>query len=180
MKRKIEEYFLYFILYSMIGWFYEVFLEVVVYRWGFSNRGVLFGPYCIVYGFGALLLILLLTRLKKKKIKIKKVNITPILVFIGIVVITTLVELIASYIMEFTRGEWLWDYNKFNFNFEERIALNPIIRFGIGGIIFLYLLQPLFEKLTSSLSDKKLNIISVLVAIVFAIDLLYTFLFSKL
>lgn len=180
MKRKIEEYFLYFILYSMIGWFYEVFLEVVVYRWGFSNRGVLFGPYCIVYGFGALLLIFLLTRLKKKKIKIKKVNITPILVFIGIVVITTLVELIASYIMEFTKGEWLWDYTRFSFNFEGRIALNPSIRFGIGGMIFLYLLQPLFEKLTSSLSDKKLNIISVLVAIVFAIDLLYTFLFSKL
>ena len=180
MKRKIEEYFLYFILYSMIGWFYEVFLEVVVYRWGFSNRGVLFGPYCIVYGFGALLLIFLLTRLKKKKIKIKKLNITPILVFIGIVVITTLVELIASYIMEFTRGEWLWDYTRFSFNFEGRIALNPSIRFGIGGMIFLYLLQPLFEKLTSSLSDKKLNIISVLVAIVFAIDLLYTFLFSKL
>ena len=180
MKRKIEEYFLYFILYSMIGWFYEVFLEVVVYRWGFSNRGVLFGPYCVVYGFGALLLIFLLTRLKKKKIKIKKVNITPILVFIGIVVITTLVELIASYIMEFTRGERLWDYTRFNFNFEGRIALNPSIRFGIGGMIFLYLLQPLFEKLTSSLSDKKLNIIFVLVAIVFAIDLLYTFLFSKL
>ena len=180
MKRKIEEYFLYFILYSMIGWFYEVFLEVVVYRWGFSNRGVLFGPYCVVYGFGELLLILLLTRLKKKKIKIKKVNITPILVFIGIVVITTLVELIASYIMEFTRGEWLWDYTRFSFNFEGRIALNPSIRFGIGGMIFLYLLQPLFEKLTSNLSDKKLNIISVLVAIVFAIDLLYTFLFSKL
>ena len=180
MKRKIEEYFLYFILYSMIGWFYEVFLEVVVYRWGFSNRGVLFGPYCVVYGFGALLLILLINKIKKKKIKIKKVNITPILVFIGIVVITTLVELAASYIMEFTRGEWLWDYTRFNFNFEGRIALNPSIRFGIGGMIFLYLLQPLFEKLTSSLSDKKLNIISVLVAIVFAIDLLYTFLFSKL
>ena len=71
MKRKIEEYFLYFILYSMIGWFYEVFLEVVVYRWGFSNRGVLFGPYCIVYGFGALLLIFLLTRLKNKNKKSK-------------------------------------------------------------------------------------------------------------
>lgn len=180
MKRKIEEYFLYFILYSMIGWLYEVFLEVVIYRWGFSNRGVLLGPYCVVYGFGALLLIFLLTRLKKKKIKIKKVNITPILVFIGIVVITTLVELIASYIMEFTRGEWLWDYTRFSFNFEGRIALNPSIRFGIGGMIFLYLLQPLFEKLTSNLSDRKLNIIFVLVAIVFAIDLLYTFLFSKL
>ena len=44
MKRKAEEYFFYFMLYSVIGWIYEVFLEVVVYRWGFSNRGALFGP----------------------------------------------------------------------------------------------------------------------------------------
>ena len=36
---------IWFILYSFIGWFYEVFLEVVVYKWGFSDRGVLFGPY---------------------------------------------------------------------------------------------------------------------------------------
>lgn len=180
MKRKIEEYFLYFILYSIIGWCYEVFLEVVVYRWGFSNRGVMFGPYCIVYGFGALLLIFLLSKLKKKEVKIKKLNITPILVFISIVVITTLVELAASYIMEFTRGEWLWDYTRFSFNFEGRIALNPSVRFGIGGMIFLYLLQPLFEKLTSKLPDKKLNIIFITVAIIFSVDILYTFIFSKL
>ena len=47
--KKVQDYFLYFVFYSIIGWIYEVFLEVVVYRWGFSNRGALFGPYCIVY-----------------------------------------------------------------------------------------------------------------------------------
>lgn len=30
--KKLQEYFLYFMLYSIIGWIYEVFLEVVVYR----------------------------------------------------------------------------------------------------------------------------------------------------
>ena len=54
---KIQKAVIYFVLYSVIGWCYEVFLEVVVYRWGFSNRGVLLGPYCVVYGFGALILI---------------------------------------------------------------------------------------------------------------------------
>lgn len=49
-----QKYFLCFVFYSVFGWCYEVFLEVVVYRWGFSNRGVLFGPYCPVYGVGAL------------------------------------------------------------------------------------------------------------------------------
>lgn len=33
-----RKYILFFIMYSMFGWIYEVFLEVVVYKWGFSNR----------------------------------------------------------------------------------------------------------------------------------------------
>ena len=67
MKRKVQEYFFYFMLYSILGWIYEVFLEVVIYKWGFSNRGVLFGPYCVIYGVGALVLIILLGRQNKKR-----------------------------------------------------------------------------------------------------------------
>ncbi len=178
--KKLQEYFLYFMLYSIIGWIYEVFLEVVVYRWGFSNRGVLFGPYCVVYGFGAVILIFSLYRLKTKKIAIGKIPVTPVLVFIGIVLITTVIELIASYIMEFTRGEWLWDYTRFSFNFEGRIALNPSIRFGIGGMIFLYLLQPLFYKATEKLGEKKVSVISSVLALILIADCIYTFLIKPI
>ena len=66
MRRKTEQYFIFFMLCSVIGWLYEVFLEVVVYRWGFSNRGVLFGPYCIIYGIGGLILLISLGKLKEK------------------------------------------------------------------------------------------------------------------
>ena len=66
MKEKLSRYFFYFMLYSIIGWIYEVFLEVVIYRWGYSNRGVLFGPYCVIYGVGALILLLSLQGLKKR------------------------------------------------------------------------------------------------------------------
>lgn len=168
--RRVQEYFLYFMLYSFIGWCYEVFLEVVVYRWGFSNRGVLFGPYCVVYGFGALILMASLNWLKKRKIHVGRINITPILVFAGIIVITTLVELTASYIMEFTRGEWMWDYTRFPFNFQGRIALNPSIRFGIGGMVILYLLQPLFEKAVRKIPDKVRTVLAVILAIILAAD----------
>lgn len=173
--RLLEEYFIYFMLYSVLGWLYEVFLEVVVYRWGFSNRGVLWGPYCVVYGFGALLLILLLWKLKNRRICLGKFSITPALVFLAIVVITTVVELAASYIMEFTAGGWLWDYTRFRWNFEGRIALNPSIRFGIGGMVFLYVLQPLFYKLTDNVSDKFRNRIAAGCALVFVADLIYTY-----
>ena len=85
IQKKFAEYYLYFMMYSILGWIYEVFLEVVVYRWGFSNRGVLFGPYCIIYGVGALILLLSLGGLQKKRLYLGKVLITPVLVFIGIV-----------------------------------------------------------------------------------------------
>ncbi len=173
--RTAAEYFIYFMLYSIIGWIYEVFLEVVVYRWGFSNRGVLFGPYCVIYGFGALILIFSLSWLQKKRIHIGKVLITPLFVFIGIVLITTIVELIGSYIMELTRGEWLWDYTRFAFNFEGRIALNPSIRFGIGGMIFLYGLQPLFRRLCSIYTDRVIYTVSSVLAVILLADVIFTF-----
>lgn len=72
MKLKISKCFLYFMLYAIIGWCYEVFLEVIVYKWGFSNRGELFGPYCPVYGFGALAFIFGVYPLIKKTKNIKK------------------------------------------------------------------------------------------------------------
>lgn len=173
--RTAAEYFIYLMMYSVLGWLYEVFLEVVVYRWGFSNRGVLFGPYCVIYGFGALLLILSLSWLQKRRIYAGKLLITPLLVFIGIVAITTVVELIGSYIMEFTAGDWLWDYRRFAFNFEGRIALNPSIRFGIGGMVFLYLLQPLFRRLCSKFSDRAVYATAAVLALIFLCDIICTY-----
>ena len=166
----IRAYFLYFVLYSFIGWCYEVFLEVVVYRWGFSNRGVLFGPYCVVYGFGALILLFSLGWLQRRDIRLGRLKVTPVLVFVGIVLVTTVVELIASYLMEWTMGAWQWDYTRFAFNFQGRIALNPSLRFGIGGMVFLYLLQPLFERLARSLSSRVLTVLTASLAVLLAMD----------
>lgn len=175
MLKNAAKYFLFFVFYSVIGWLYEVFLEVVVYRWGFSNRGVLFGPYCVIYGFGALLLIFSLGGLQRRRIAIGKISVTPVLVFIGIVLIATAVELIGSYIMEAVTGEWLWDYRDYAFNFEGRIALNPSIRFGIGGMVFLYLLQPLFNKLAEKMPRPVLYTVSGVLAVAMAVDTVITF-----
>lgn len=171
----VQEWFLYFMFYSIFGWCYEVFLEVVIYRWGFSNRGVLFGPYCVVYGFGALLIIFALERLKKRRVCLGRINITPVLAFIGIVFITTAVELAASYLMEWTRGSWMWDYTRFGFNFQGRIALNPSLRFGVGGMIFLYILQPFFCSLTGRMGKKSVAVCSGLLALFVLGDVLMTF-----
>lgn len=172
MIRRFEEYFLYFITYSVIGWIYEVFLETVIYGWGFSNRGVLWGPYCPVYGVGALIFILTVNRLIVRD-KACRLKLIPV-VFLLCMLIATSVELLTTYILEYFTGGWPWQtYADYVINFQARIALSPSIRFGIGGVIILYIIQPVLEKSIMKFRYRKYA--AMFIVAVFAADIIYTF-----
>lgn len=171
-QRQISEGFLFFLFVSWMGWVYEVFLEVIVYRWGYSDRGVLTGPYCPIYGFGAVLLLLCLRRLMETRIRIGRVSLTPMMVFIGIIGMTTAVELAASYFMEWTSGGWAWDYTRFTPNFQGRIALNPSLRFGVGGMVILYFFYPWLQKGFARLSTRSVVLLAGGLGGIFLIDCL--------
>lgn len=174
--QNIQKYFIYFVMYAVLGWSYEVILETFIYRWGFSNRGVLFGPYCPVYAFGALSFLLCFGCLMKKKDILWLNIIKPVIIFVGCMIVATLIELSASYILEFATGSWPWQtYESYKYNFQARIALSPSIRFGIGGTIFLYVVQPFFKWILSKPSKNMLNIIFSALLTVFMADCLYTF-----
>lgn len=178
MREKIgflQKYFICFMLYAIFGWCYEVFLEVVVYRWGFTNRGVLFGPYCPIYGVGAMLFLICFSWLMNKKDN-KILNIVkPLIIFLGCMVVATLVELGTTYILEATMGSWPWQtYADYKINFQARVALSPSIRFGIGGVIFLYILQPVFDKLLGKCNKKVITGISSIILIILLSDCIYT------
>ncbi len=172
MQRKLSEGFLFFLFVSWMGWVYEVFLELIVYRWGYSDRGVLTGPYCPVYGLGAVLLLFCLRRLMETHIRLGRLSLTPIMVFIGIVGITTAVELAASYYMEWTSGGWAWDYTRFTPNFQGRIALNPSLRFGVGGMALLYFIYPWLKRRLARLSTHSVTLLAVILGGIFLIDYL--------
>lgn len=177
MLKKLEKYYLYFMSYAIIGWIYEVVLETFIYKWGFTNRGVLFGPYCPVYGVGALLFIFICTKLLKDKNVKQKILLIPV-IFIICMVSATILELITSYICEYFTGAWPWQtYADYKYNFQARVALSPSIRFGLGGILFLYIIQPLLEKLVDKISDDNLNVIVLIIGTLFVVDAIYTFFF---
>ena len=168
----IKKYYLYFMMYACFGWLYEVFLEVVIYRWGFTNRGVLFGPYCPVYGVGALAFIFTMRKLLKNKDFKKKLLLIPV-IFLGCMCIATLIELVTSYLCEWVMGYWPWQtYVDYKYNFQGRIALSPSLRFGLGGVLFLYILQPIFEKLVGKLKKKQLNNVFYTVLCIFVLDII--------
>lgn len=172
MIRRIEEYFLFFIIYSVIGWIYEVFLETVVYGWGFTNRGILWGPYCPVYGVGAVIFILTLNRLIAEKNKKQRLMLIPI-IFMLCMIIATGIELVSTYILEYFIGSWPWQtYADYAVNFQARIALSPSIRFGIGGVIIIYIIQPLIERVV--LGFRNINYIAAAILMIFIFDILFT------
>ena len=172
---KICELFLYFIMYAIIGWIYEIVLEVFIYKWGYSDRGVLTGPYCPVYGFGTLAFLFTIYPIIKNKEMPKKLLYIPV-VFLGCMFIATAIELVTSYICEFFMGSWPWQtYLDYEYNFQGRIALSPSIRFGLGGAFFLYVLQPLFEKITTKMGTKVVKITAAIIGAIFIVDVVYSF-----
>lgn len=154
-SKTVQTYFLCFLLYALLGWLYEVFLEVVVYRWGYSDRGVLFGPWCPVYGVGAMALLLCFRPLLCRREPCWLRRAKPLLLFLGCMALATAIELAASYLLEALTGAWPWQtYLDYAVNFQGRIALSPSLRFGLGGLACLYILQPLFERLIGRLPDR--------------------------
>ena len=139
-KMYLETWFWCFMIFNVAGWIYEVVVFAFEYHQGFINRGFLFGPYLPVYGSGELLVLLMLLGLRSKKVKLGKINLMPVVMFFIIVFITTVTELITSYILEiFTHGNgFLWDYSTLNYgpHFEGRISVVSSLRFGIMGIVF--------------------------------------------
>ena len=177
-KSSIWKVIIWFTFYSVIGWCYEVFLEVVVYRWGFRNRGILFGPYTPVYGFGALAFLILVQPLIRDRSSCDRLRRIP-LVFLLCMCIATAIELATSYLLEYFTGSWPWQtYADYAINFQARIALSPSIRFGLGGILFLYILQPLFERFCDRLGRKRCRYLAAAFLLMFAVDSAVTFIYS--
>lgn len=126
-------YFLLFIIYSFGGWIIEeVHCSIIEKK--IVNRGFLIGPILPIYGTGAVIITMFLTRYSAD----------PVLLFCMAILSCALVEYFASYIMEKIFNARWWDYSKSKFNLNGRICLATIIPFGIFGMIIIYFSNPIF------------------------------------
>lgn len=157
-------YFMLFLFYSFIGWLIEVINELITEK-RYVNRGFLIGPYCPIYGYGALLMITLLTRYLND----------PIVLFIMAVVICSLLEYFTSFAMEkIFKARW-WDYTNRKFNINGRICLETMIPFGIGGLFIMYFVNPFITKILFLMPNVVIKVISCILFIIFLVDNLISF-----
>ncbi len=167
----IRNILLLFIFFAVCGWIYEViwtFFDDGVW----TNRGYLFGPWLPIYGFGGMLIYGIFHKQIKKPVYIGKLNIRFLLLFVYICLITTVVELAATYLIELfgTPFTVLWDYSDHFMNFQGRVCLDASARFGALGLMIIYGALPLYRKLINMKNQKVVNVIAWIVIAVFAID----------
>ena len=153
--------FLLFMIYSFFGWIIEM-LVVAMQNGRFTDRGFLIGPYLPIFGIGAVLITLFLSKYSND----------VFILFIMSAFLGALLEYIVSYILEkMFHARW-WNYEKDKFNLNGRVCLSTTIGFGILGVMLIMFFNPMFLTLLNTISDNILNFVIVFLAIIFIIDVI--------
>lgn len=123
-----------FFIYAFLGWCTEV-SYAALQTGKFVNRGFLNGPVCPIYGFGVVIIIACLTPLKKNLF----------LLFLGSVVLTSLLELVTGFVLEKLFHQRWWDYSNDPFNLGGYICLKFSIAWGFACLFVVDILHPTVE-----------------------------------
>ncbi|MBQ3305863.1 putative ABC transporter permease [Candidatus Saccharibacteria bacterium] len=157
---EIAKLILYFTVFSIIGYVWEIIFCAICYK-KVTGRGFLFGPYCPVYGFGGLL-IMLIGHFTSSNLA---------LTFFTIVAACTLMEYLTSLILEKAFHIKWWDYSDIEkLNFHGRIGLTSSLAFGVVGCLFIYQVQPALESLINFLPEVLRLILAAILFLVFVVD----------
>ena len=116
----------YFIIYSVVGYVIETIFGLLTKGVIESRKSFLYGPFCGIYGVGAVIMIMGLQKFNKNNYTL----------FAGGFIIGSLIEYVVSFI-----GEWFfhikwWDYSSMPFNINGRICVWFSIFWGISCNLF--------------------------------------------
>ena len=121
---------MWFLTYSMMGWLVEsIYMSFCNHK--ITNRGFAKGPFCPIYGFGALTVFFILRPYSDNSI---------LLFFLGSFLATTL-EFLTALVMKRIIGEIWWDYHEKPFNYRGIICLESSIAWGFYTLFLFMFLQ---------------------------------------
>ena len=155
----------YFIIYSVAGFIIETIFGVLTKGVLESRKSFLYGPFCSIYGLGAVLMILPLQRFKKNNYTL----------FAAGFVIGSIIEYLVSLIGELIFHIKWWDYSDQILNLNGRICVLFSLFWGLLAIYLMSDINKRVDKLIDFLKKKiSMGILKtavVLVSIFLAFDL---------
>lgn len=159
----LVELFIYFALYSFLGWLMETcYCSIMEHR--FVPRGFLYGPVCPIYGGGVVLMLLFFTPLKD--------NLA--LFYIVSVVVMTSWEYLVAWLLETTTHVKYWDYSNYKFNIKGRVCLWVALVWGVLSYVVIFWIQPQVDRLYEMIPYRVHFTMALIILALFLIDGAFT------
>ena len=154
----------YFIIYSVIGFVVESIYGVITKGVLESRQSFIYGPFCAIYGVGAVIMIIFLQFFSKNHNTL----------FFGGFIIGSITEYIISFLGEtFLHVKW-WDYSNMPLNLNGRICVYFSLFWGFLAMYLMGWLNPRIDKLIdyikTKISTKTIKILTIIVTIVMLLD----------
>ena len=160
---EFNKLYLLFWIFAICGWIIEMIYCAIIDK-KIVNRGFFIGPYCPIYGFGGVSMLLFLPY---------KDN--PLICFVLSMVTCTVIEYFASFLMEkMFKVRW-WDYSNDSFNVNGRVCLQNALAFGALGVLVTRYVYPFFENILNSLSEITIWVMTIIILIITLIDIIISF-----
>ena len=159
---------LWFLTYSILGWVVESIYMYICNK-KLTNRGFATGPFCPIYGVGALTVFFALRPYSNNGL---------VLFILGSLLATT-IEFLTAVIMKRVFGEIWWDYNEKPFNYKGVLCLESSIAWGFYTLFLFLFLQRFVEGFVSRIPIQAGKIVGSVLLIVFTIDFLHSLYVEK-
>lgn len=170
VKNKIskkQSIVLYFFIYAFVGWLLETLYSLLVLG-HFTKRGFLFGPICPIYGFGAILMLLFISKYKKNSLKL----------FFASAILFSAFEYVVGFTLDAIFAAKWWDYTYDFFNLNGRISIFYTIVWGFIGLLFINHIHPFFskkiEKSLTAIPTYILKVLIYLMPIILIVDTIFS------
>lgn len=138
-----DKLFFIFLVGCVVGTYYEQILNLVKYYlndgtifWE-SRRGVIYGPFNPLYGFGAVVMTICL---------MKKERPWYLTLFYGFM-LGGIIEYGVSWFQEIFVGTTSWNYTGYFLNIGGRTTITFMFAWGIMGLLFVYVAYPFLSQL---------------------------------
>lgn len=158
----------YFIIYSVIGYIIETLYAIITEGKLESRQNFLYGPFCSIYGVGAIIMIVSLQYFKKNNYTL----------FFGGFLIGSITEYAISFLGEEIFHVIWWDYSTMPLNINGRICVFFSLFWGLLSIYLLSYVNPKIDKFIAWIEEKikmrRLKVITVLLSIFLIINFFVT------
>lgn len=150
-----------FFVFSFGGWVFEGLISILRDH-EFVNRGFFNGPYCPIYGAGAMLFVLLMNWTTR-----------PLELFFFGGLFACALEYLTSWFMEKVYKARWWDYSNWPFNLNGRVCLYGFLTFGLFSALMPFMKGGI-DKLINLIPSQYHIKIALILSIIFIIDVIYT------